>query len=184
MTFAVGYATSVATPLAQPPREGHPAWRKTMIRKLLVGVVAALMLGLVSVGFGARTASAEVTLNDRFPVTLTFDNPCESGLNLIRVSGFVHMLWYTTPDGATVMRFRAHYAGTDSDGTNYVVNSSRTMEHFAGWPTYAPFSDLVIVRLISKGSDDNARIEIVLEYSSVFVAPFASPYVTSVTCRG
>ena len=154
-----------------------------MIRKLLVGAFAAFILGATSLGFGARTASAEVTLNGRFPISFTFDNPCEAGPNLIRVTGFVHALWYTTPDGATVMRFTAHYAGTDSDGTNYVVNNSRTMEHLL-WPTYAPFSDLLILRLTSKGSDDNARIETVLEYSPVFVPPFASPYVTSVTCRG
>ena len=163
-----------------------------MIRNTLIGTFAVLVLGITSLGVGSKPASAEVIENGRFPISLKFDNPCEAGPNPIRVTGFVHALWYTTPDGATVMRYTVHLAGTDSDGTNYVVNNSRTMEHFAGWPTYAPFSDLIIRRLISKGSDDNARIEIVLEYSPVFVPaprapyvpPFASPYVTSVTCRG
>ena len=154
-----------------------------MIRNTLIGTFAVLVLGITSLGVGSKPASAEVIENGRFPISLKFDNPCEAGFNPISVSGFVHMVWYTTPDGATVMRFTAHYAGTDSDGTNYVVNNSRTMEHLL-WPTYAPFSDLLILRLTSKGSDDNARIETVLEYSPVFVPAFASPYVTSVTCRG
>lgn len=162
-----------------------------MFRKLTLGALAALTIGIVSLGFGARTASAEVTLNTTVPLAFNFDNPCEPGLNLISVTGFVHVLWYTTPDNATIMRYTAHYSGADSDGTEYVINVSRTMDHEI-WPTYAPFSDLYIVRLISKGGDDNARIEIALDYSPVFVpgpvppydpAP-ASPYVTSVSCQG
>jgi hypothetical protein len=162
-----------------------------MTRKLALAALAAFTLGVASLGFGARTASAEVTMNDRLQVAFKFDNPCEPGLNLISVTGSVHVLWYTTPDNATVMRFAAHYSGTDSDGTRYIVNATRSMKHEI-WPTYAPFSDSIIVRLISKGGDDNARIEIVLDYSPVFVPPPnppyipppAAPYVMSVTCQG
>lgn len=162
-----------------------------MIRKTLFGVVAAFGLAIVGLGLGSQSASAEVTLNTRVPVAFNFDNPCEPGLNLISVTGFVHVLWYTTPDNATIMRYTAHYSGADSDGTEYVVNVTRTMEHEI-WPTYAPFSDMYIVRLISKGGDGNATIQIALDYSPVFVPgpvppydpPPASPYVISATCHG
>jgi hypothetical protein len=162
-----------------------------MLRKLTLAALAAVTVGLVALGAGARTASAEVTLNSRLPVAFNFDNPCEPGVDLISVTGFVHVVWYTTPENATIMRYTAHYSGADTDGTEYLINISRTMDHEI-WPTYAPLSDTVTAMVISRGSDDNARIEIVLDHSAVFVPgpvppyipPPAAPYVMSATCQG
>ncbi len=154
-----------------------------MLRRLAIGALAALALAVVSVGFGSRTASAEVVYNDVVPVTFTLDNPCQAGNDVVVFSGFTHALWYTTPEGSTIMRYTAHYTGTDSNGVQYVENNSRTMEHEI-WPTYAPFSDEVTLRMVSKGSTANATIRITLAYSSVFVPFPAPPYVVSATCTG
>jgi len=153
-----------------------------MLRKLLFSTLAGLALGLVTIGFGGRSASAEVVGNDSFPISAVFDNPCEAGYNPISVQGWYHVVDYTTPAGTLMMRFTAHYTGTDTDGTTYVVNNSRTMEHWA-WPSIAPFSDLVVIRLISKGGGDNGRIEITIEYSTVYPAP-PSATITRAVCTG
>lgn len=153
----------------------------TMIRKMILGAVTALTLGLVGLGLGARSASAEVTLNGTFPISAVFNNPCEPDANPIRVTGWYHRVDYTTPEGTLMMRYTAHYVGTDKYGNTYVVNNSRTMEHWA-WPNVPPFSDLVVIRLISKGSGDNATIEVLVEYSTTY--PPTPPAVTTVSCRG
>ncbi len=160
--------------LSEPSRRG--------IRSILAAVVAALLLGAIGLAAAPTTASAEVTLNQQFPVSLVIDNPCEPGINLITLDGFVRVVWYTTPEGSTIMRYSAHYSGTDTEGNQYRANNTRVMDH-QDWPTYAPFSDDVVIRLVSKGSTANATIVLTIEYSPVFV-PFPGAYPVSVECRG
>ena len=148
-----------------------------MIRKLLLGAFAALILGLVGLGFGARTASAEVIENGRYTVSYPVTNPC-NGL-VMTLQGEFHMVWYTTPEDTVIMRYNAHYTATDSAGTEYVVNVHHRMEHWE-WPSIPPFSDLIVWNVASKGDSVNARIELTVEYSTVYPAP----QVVNWVCRG
>ena len=150
--------------------------------RITTAVLAALLLGAIGLAATPKTASAEVTLNQQFPVSLVIDNPCEPGINPITFDGFVRVVWYTTPEGSTIMRYSAHYSGTDTEGNQYRANNTRVMEH-QDWPTYAPFSDDVVIRLVGKGSTANATIVLTIQYSPVFV-PYPAGYPVSVECRG
>jgi hypothetical protein len=152
------------------------------IHRVLLAALAALALGLVSLGLGSRPASAEVLTNVRVPFATVIDNPCEPGTNMTTLTGVVHMVWYTTPEGSVIMRYNVHYTGTGADGTQYIDNINRTMEHWA-WPTFAPFSDEIVTKLVSKGSSPNARIVLTVEYSVTGPLPPAA-YITNVECRG
>ena len=148
-----------------------------MSRKLIVGAVFALILSLTSLGLGSRSASAEVRYNERLVAVLSTDNPCEGGTNPISLTGIQHQLWYTTPEGTLKMNIQGHLTGTDSDGTRYVANLQRHMEHFA-WPSLTPFNDTFTTNLISKGTTVNAQI--VMTYD---MFP-SNPVVTVTACRG
>ncbi|MBI5948829.1 MAG: hypothetical protein HY875_11890 [Chloroflexi bacterium] len=148
-----------------------------MFHKALTAAFAAFVLGLVSLGVGSKPASAEVTKNVWLPAAYSPDNPCEPGTTPISLSGLQHLVWYTTPEGTLKMNIQAHLTGTDSDGTEYVANLQRHMEHFS-WPSVVPFSDTFTTNLISKGSTVNAQI--VVTYT---MFP-ANPVVTVTACRG
>ncbi len=148
-----------------------------MIRKLLAGAFAALILGLTSLGAGSKTASAEVIRNEWLPAVYSTDNPCEPGTNPIYLSGLQHLVWYTTPEGTLKMNIQGHLTGTDTDGTEYVVNIQRHMEHWA-WPSFAPATDKFTTNLISKGSTVNAQIVMTIDTSAT------PPVVTVTACRG
>ena len=148
-----------------------------MIRKLLVGAFAAIILGATSLGAGSKTASAEVIFNEWLPAAYRTDNPCEPGTYPIRLSGIQHLVWYTTPDGTLKMNIQGHLTGTDTDGTRYVANLQRHMEHFA-WPSIVPFNDTFTQNLISKGSTVNAQIVMTFDMFPL------NPVVTATACRG
>jgi hypothetical protein len=150
-----------------------------MFRKLLIGVVAAFTLGVTSIGIGGGTASAEVVKNEWWPAALNRDNPCELGTVEIKLSGLQHQLWYTTPEGTLKMNLQAHLTGVDADGTEYVANVQRHMEHQLPFPPGVPFTDKFTTNLISKGSTVNAQIVVVYDY------PNGSPPIATFTaCRG
>jgi len=148
-----------------------------MLRKLLVGAFAALILGVFGLGFGARTASAEVIENGRYEFGRTLINPC-SGFK-ITLSGEFHQVWYTTPDGHTMMRYNVHYTGTDSAGTEYIFNARRVMEHW-NWPTMFPYSDEHVYDVVSKGGGENFRMTLSVDFATS--APVV--YVIDSTCKG
>jgi hypothetical protein len=108
-----------------------------MFRKFLFGALAALILSVVSLGAGAQSASAEVVNNYWLATTVSRDNPCEAGTVPISLSGLVHSVWYTTPDGTLKMEVNGHLTGSAPDGTQYIANVERHMEHFA-WPSVLP----------------------------------------------
>ena len=149
-----------------------------MFRSTLIGAFAVLVLGITSLGVGSKTASAEVIKNEWWPAAVSRDNPCEPGTVEIKLSGVQHQLWYTTPDGGLKMNIQAHLTGTDADGTEYVANMQRHMEHPA-WPSIVPFTDTFTTNLISKGSTVNAQIIV------TFDVPAGTPPVATFTaCRG
>ena len=174
-------ATKAAFAPAKPPREAHPARRREMSRKLLVGALFALMLSLTTLVVGSRSASAGVVENGRVePWTQVIDNPCVDGYSPMTLTGWYHGLSYTTPEGTLMMRFTAHYKGTDADGTEWVSNTRRVMLH-SDWPNgLFPFDDVVTYNLVSKGSGENSRIELTIENNSTFPVP----YIVTYTCQG
>lgn len=149
-----------------------------MLRKLTFAALAAFTLGLVSLGIGARTASADVVYNEWLPAAYSPDNPCEPGTTPIYLSGLQHHVWYTTPEGTLKMNIQGHLTGADADGTEYVANLQRHMEHAMPFPPGVPFTDTFTQNLISKGSTVNAQI--VMTYD---LFP-ANPVVTVTACRG
>lgn len=153
-----------------------------MLRKLFVSTLGVVTLGLVGVGFGSQTASAEVISEGRVPFTYVVDNPCEAGNNPITFAGTVHWLWYTVPGDLVMMRYNVHYTATAADGTGYVLNVNRTMEH-SDWPASEVGSDSLVFKLISKGDGANARIQVTVESSTVWPAP-PELTVIDVICRG
>jgi hypothetical protein len=122
-----------------------------------MAAVAALGLAIAGLGLGSESASAEVIMNARSSVVRTSDNPCEPGTTPISLSGTVHYVWYTTPDGTVKMHINGHFTGEDANGVRYVYNTQQHMEHWA-WPVMTPFTDTVRTRLISKGSGANALV--------------------------
>ncbi|NJD65829.1 MAG: hypothetical protein FIB00_11405 [Chloroflexi bacterium] len=128
-----------------------------MLRKLLVGALFALVLGLTTLGVGSKSASAGVTLNVRVPAVRATENACEPGISPIALSGTFHHVWYTTPQGTLKMNIQGHLTGTDADGTEYILNTQQHMEH-AAWPSMTPYTDRVRMNLISKGGTVNALI--------------------------
>jgi len=149
-----------------------------MLRKLMISTLALLTLSVATVGFGAKTASAEVIENVWLPAVTSMDNSCEPGTVPISLAGVQHRVSYTTPEGTLKMNIQAHLAGTDADGTEYVANMQRHMEHPA-WPgSLLPFTDTFTTNLISKGSTVNARITMVYDMYP------AKPVVTVTACRG
>jgi len=157
-----------------------------VFRKLLVGTLAVLMLGLAGIGFGSRTASAEVIRNEWMSVTGTRDNPCEDGIYPIAFEGRVHHVWYTTPEGGLKMNIQGHLKGADSNGTEYVISLQRHMEHFSYFDPLGnlfPFNDTFSTNLISKGSTVNAQIVITFTMS-MSLNPGNPNAVTVTACRG
>ncbi len=149
-----------------------------MFRKLLVGAVVALVLSLTTLGVGSKSASAEVIQNAWFDVTgRVVVNPC-TGAD-ITLAGRIHTIWYTTPQGTTMMRYNIHYTGTDADGTEYLFNGTKLMEHW-DWPTMAPLTDVNRYNVISKGNGQDFVMTLTLGYSETWPAP----YDTSFTCKG
>ena len=160
-----------------------------MIRKLLVGAFAAIILGVTSLGVGSKTASAEVLLNMFFVVpAVANENACEAGLHPIALSGTAHHVWYRTPDNTLKMNIQVHLTGTDSDGTEYVFNAQRKMEHFAYFDPLAPgnlfpFDDRFTANLISKGPTANAQ-RVTTFTMSYSLNPAGNPNaVTVLACR-
>lgn len=151
-----------------------------MIRNFAVGALVALTLGLTSLALGGKTAAAEVTFNERIPVVRTLENVCEPGTNPIALSGMIHALWYTTPEGTIKMNIQGQLKGMDSDGTEYRVNTQQHMEHFA-WPMMTPFTDTLRINLISKGATVNALL--VLTFDVPAGGPVA-PTATATACVG
>jgi len=149
-----------------------------MIRKVLIGAVAALTISLSTIGTGATPATAEVTYNAKLPATLTLTNPC-NGL-LITLTGDYHTLWYTTPEGHTIMRTNARYTGTDTAGTEYIVNIRRVMDHDL-WPAMFPFDDLIVYNGVSHGKGENFRITRSVED---WPGPGTPAYTVESVCQG
>lgn len=150
-----------------------------MSRKLMFGAVAAFAVALTALGTAAQNVSAEVVKNERLVAVATTDNPCQDGTTPISLTGTQHQLWFTTPDGTLRMNNQGHLTGTDADGTEYVVNMQRHMEHWGPFPPGIPFTDTFTTNLISKGSTVNAQIIVTYDY------PSGSPPILTVTaCRG
>ena len=161
-----------------------------MIRKLVVSALAALILGLAGIGLGPQTASAEVLLNMFFVVSaVPNENACEAGFSKITLSGTAHHVWYRTPDNTLKRNIQVHLTGTDSDGTEYVFNAQRKMEHFAYFDPLAPgnlfpFDDRFTANLISKGPTVNAQ-RVTTFTMSYSLNPAGNPNaVTVLACRG
>ena len=158
-----------------------------MIRKVLIGALAAATLGLAGLGVGSKGASAEVLRQEWMAVGFATDNPCEPGVTAIALQGKVHHVWYTTPEGGLKMNIRGHLTGVDSDGTGYVLNFQRHMEHFSYFDPLGnlfPFNDTFRNTLVSKGSTINAQIVITFTMSNL-LNPAGNPNaVTVVACRG
>lgn len=148
-----------------------------MFRKTLIGALAVLVLGLTSLGVGSKTASAEVIENSRHEWGRVLTNPC-NGLP-ITLSGEFHQVWYTTPEGHTIMRYNVHYTGTDSVGTEYVFNARRVMDH-SNWPRMFPFSDEQVYDVVSKGGQENFRLTLSVDYATGMPVV----YVSEATCKG
>lgn len=148
-----------------------------MVRKLMFGAVAAFAVALTALGTAAQNASAEVVENSRHAYSRTLVNPC-NGLT-ITLSGEFHMVWYTTPEGHTMMRYNAHLTGTDTAGATYIYNARRVMDH-EQWPTMFPFDDVMVWDVVSRGEGDNFRITLTVDHAT---SP-ATPYVIEVTCKG
>lgn len=151
-----------------------------MLRKLAVGSVAALILGVTSLGIGGRTASAEVVANAWSSAVRRPDNPCEPGTTPIYLSGMVHYVWYTTPDDTLKMNIQGHFTGEDANGVRYVYNTQQHMEHWA-WPVMAPFTDTVRARLVSEGSSANALVVMTFDVPS---GGASVPTTTATACVG
>jgi len=154
-------------------------------RKLLLGALATLILCLVGLGSGSRTASAEVVQEYWLPITapsplinLVNAYHCPDQTTPISLTGMAHYVWYTTPEGTLKMNISGHATGTGADGTEYIVNVTRKMEH-VNWPaSLFPYTDHWTTRLVSKGSTDNAEIVLTVD-------PAGSATAISVTaCRG
>jgi hypothetical protein len=158
-----------------------------MLTKISLAILFVATLALSSVGLGTRSASAEVLMNDWLPLAFALDNPCEAGTSPIAFQGKVHHVWYTTPEGGLKMNIQAHLIGVDSDGTEYVLNFQRHMEHFAYFDPLGnlfPFDDVFANTLVSKGSTVNAQIVITFTQSTS-LNPAGNPNaVTVVACRG
>ncbi len=154
-----------------------------MIRKTLFGALAAFGLAIVGLGFGSQSASAEVVANMKGAAPhVVYDNPCEPGINPISFDGRYHYVWYTTPEGHTIMRYNLHFVGTDTNGTEYIFNFQRTMDH-QDWPVMVPYSDVIVRRFISKGAGDNATITMTIAWATT-IPPAPADVVTTITCRG
>ncbi len=148
-----------------------------MSRKLLAGALFALVLGLTTLGVGSKSASAEVIENAWFNVSgRVVVNPCNG--ESITLSGTIHTVWYTTPQDTTMMRYNIHYTGTDTDGTEYVFNATKLMEHW-DWPNMAPLTDELRYNVISKGGGENFVMTLTLGYSETWPAPYDIAF----TCR-
>ncbi|MBE0610979.1 MAG: hypothetical protein IH609_16480 [Dehalococcoidia bacterium] len=148
-----------------------------MSRKLLVGALVALVLSLTTLGVGSKSASAEVVENSWHEFSRTLVNPC-NGLT-ITLSGEFHTVWYTTPDGHTMMRTNAHLTGTDTAGTKYIYNARRVMDH-EQWPTMFPFDDVMVWDVVSRGGGDNFRITITVDNATGEPIPYDIDW----TCKG
>lgn len=148
-----------------------------MSRRIVVGALFALVLSLTAVGVGSRSASAEVIENAWFNVSRSVVNPCNG--QSITLAGTIHTVWYTTPQDTTMMRYNIHYTGTDKDGTEYVFNATKLMEHW-DWPNMAPLTDELRYNVVSKGSGENFVMTLTLS-SETLPLP---PYHVAFTCRG
>ena len=147
------------------------------IHKVSLAALGALLLGLLSLGLASQTASADVEKEDWLPLSQSRDNPCESGNYPISFAGTVHRVWYWTPEDTLIMRYNGHLTGAAADGTEYIYNLVRTMEHF-NWPTtVTPYTDRIVGQRISKGSTVNALIVITYDTAS-------PPAVTVTACVG
>lgn len=163
----------------------HPVFRPTCpgaLRRAGLNryvYIAAFLLAVGLAGVEQRTASAEVVNNVRIPAVFSPDNPCEAGTIPISLTGVQHQLWYTSPEGTLKMNIQAHLTGSDADGTKYVANLQRHMEHWGPFPPGVPFTDKFTTNLISKGATVNAQIIVTYDY------PAGSPPVSTViACRG
>jgi hypothetical protein len=152
-----------------------------MFRKLIFAALAAFTLGLVGLGFAAKTASAEVTFNERIEAVRSPTNPCESWAEPVYFSGAFHHVWYTTPDGTLKMNIQGQLTGTDADGVEWRLITQQHMEHWEPFPPPppgGPYTDRVRMKLISKGSTVNALTVITVDTSA------SNPVVTVTACRG
>jgi hypothetical protein len=145
-----------------------------MNRYVYAGLSLALFLGLSSAVTGSRVASAEVVFNERVEAVSSRDNPCEPGTDAISLVGVIHHVWYTTPDGTLKMNIQGHLTGTDSDGTEYILNTQQHMEHFA-WPSVLPYTDRVTLNLISEGAGVNALVVITVETPATITVTACRP---------
>jgi len=148
-----------------------------MFRKLTLAALAAFTVGIVGLGFGVRTASAEVVRNDFVEATPSRTNPCDPDAKPIYFSGVFHHVWYTTPDGSLKMNIQGHFKGADTDGTEYIYNTQQHMEHFNG-NRFPPYTDTVRLNLVSKGATVNALIVIDVDTRAT------PPSVTVTACVG
>lgn len=158
-----------------------------MFAKISLATLLTVSFALSGFGLGSRSASAEVLMNEWVPTVTARDNPCEAGTNPIAFQGRVHHVWYTTPEGGLKMNIHGRLTGVDSDGTEYVLNLQRHMEHFAYFDPLGnlfPFDDVFVTTLVSKGSTANAQIVITFSMSTS-LNPTGNPNAVSVTaCHG
>lgn len=133
-------------------------------------------------------ARAEVLLNERMPVSITFFDECTG--EEIQIIGEIHLMGSitTTKDGRTRRHAHANLHGTGvglTSGNEYVINDNFKIREITDPADCAfKYEDVERIRLISKGTLPNQMTVIGLRLFQNKDCEFDSEVTAETDCRG
>lgn len=131
---------------------------------------------------------AEVLLNERMPVSLTFFDECTG--EQIQITGEVHLMGSitTTKDGRMRRHAHANLHGTGvglTSGNEYVINDNFKIREITDPAECgSKYEDVERVRLISKGTLPNQMAVVGLKLYQDKDCQFQSEVTAETDCRG
>ena len=151
-------------------------------------VTLLMVVACLATAAGPSPARAEVLLNERMPVTITFLEEC-SGEEIL-ITGEAHLLGSitTTKDGRMRRHAHVNLNGTGvglTSGNEYVVNDNFKIREVTD-PAECGFKyeDVERIRLISKGAQPNQMVVIGLKLSQNAECQMTSEITAETDCRG
>lgn len=149
----------------------------------LLMVIVCLMTTL-----STPNARAEVLLNERMPVSVTFFDECTG--EDVQITGEAHLMGSitTTKDGRMRRHAHVNLHGTGvglTSGNEYVINDNFKIREVTDPADCAfKYEDVERIRLISKGSLPNQMAVIGLKLSQNAECQFTSEVTAETDCRG
>ena len=154
--------------------------------KLSLGAVIALLILAVA----ATSAMAETGTNERFPIELTFPNPCTG--EGVYFNGMQHLVFRVTYDYGGGMHTGVHAniegKGTSASGVKYQLHGEHNGEVY--YPiidsrTWQTLTDDYTLLNVSQGSADNFVIHFLTHFTvNSNGEPTASVDYRTSECRG